>query len=303
MKGIRRGSRDADIITGMRPTGVLLAAVLVVAGCGGNSPSTPAATKPADHGDTSDQSAVLTKALASFTTAGSGTYEAEVTADGVSQPLAHESGSFDTAPLSWQFERAILGIDQTSSQPRVQVVRVRATADNRSFVQVKEWGNWTGCWLPMKPDALQKQTGIDLHVKPALPTAIGVLARARVTSGNGLAGTHLGVDAYSALQFLGVAASAIAPQRAALSRISVPVLLDVTSDGDPSGIAVEGTQAAAALSGAGLALDTQLTNYVAKAHAEVVLSDLGAPVDVKPPSKPELLPARARLSSTCAANR
>jgi len=287
----------------MRPTGVLLATMLVLVGCGGNSPSKPAASTPADHGGASAQRAVLTKALARFEAAGTGTYEAEVTADGVSQPLAHESGSFDTSSLAWQYERAILGIDQSSSAPRVQVVRVRTTADHRSFVQVKEWGNWTGCWLPMKTDALQKQTGIDLHLKPALPAAIGVLARAQVTSDNGLAGPHLAVDAYSALQLLGVAASAIASQRTALSKVSVPVLLDVTAAGDPSGVAVEGTQAAAAFERADLTLGDQLTRYVAKAHAEVVLGDLGKPIQVDPPTKAELLPVKARLSSTCAANR
>lgn len=287
----------------MHRSGVLLAALaLVVAGCGSGAPSKPTATAPADHGDSTVQKSVLTKALARFKATGSGTYESEVTADGVSQPLAHETGSYSTRPAFWQFERAILGIDTSSSQPRVQIVRVRSTADHHSFVQLKDWGNWTGCWLPMKVDALAKQTGLDLRRAPALPAAIGVLARARVTSGNGLAGPHLGVDAYSALQFLGVAASAIAPQRAALATISVPVLLDVTADGDPSGVAVEGTQAAAALKDAGLALQARVTSYVAKAHAEVVLGDLGKLVEVAAPPRPERLPVKARLTSTCPAN-
>ena len=82
----------------------------------------------------------------------------------------------------------------------------------------------------------------------------------------------------------------------------MPVLLDVTANGGPSGVAVEGTQAAAALKSAGLTLDARLTRYVAKAHAEVVLSDLGKPVAVATPPKDERLPVKARLTTTCAVN-
>jgi hypothetical protein len=290
-----------------RSAALVIAALVVVAGCGGRSGSTPepgAAGTASDHSGVLAQQAVLTKALARFRSARTGTYESEVRADGVSQPLAHETGSYRLEPVAAQLERAILGIDPTSSQPRVRVTRVRATADHHYFLQVKDWGSWTGCWLPMHLAALAKQTGVDLVRSGTLPTAIGVLAKARVApGGGGMQGPHLSVDAYSALQFLGVSSSAISAQHDALVRVAVPVLLDVTSDGGPSGAAVEGSQAADALRSAGITLPDPTTRYVAKAHAQVVLGALGKPVAVDVPLKADRLPVKARLQSTCPANR
>jgi hypothetical protein len=287
----------------MHRSGVLLACVaLLVAGCGSSAKGSAGTVAPTDHGDITAQRATLTKALARFKAAGTGRYESEVTADGVSQALANETGTYDLQPVASQFERAILGIDERSRKPRVQVVRTRSTADHRSFLQLKEWGSWSGCWLPMDLAALSKQTGIDVSRGSTLPTAIGILAGAEVTSDHGLAGPHLGVDAYSALQFLGVASSAISSRRAALTEVSVPVLLDVTPAGGPSGAAVEGAQVAAALTAAGLTLGDEVANYVAKAHAEVVLSNLGEPVSISAPPTAELLANDAPADSTCPAN-
>ena len=123
-----------------------------------------------------------------------------------------------------------------------------------------------------------------------------------MTSDHGLPGPHLAVDAYSALQFLGVTAAAISAQRDALSDLSVPVLLDVTADGDPSGAAVEGSQVAHVLEDGGVALSESATNYVAKSHARVVLDYLGEPVRVARPAKALLLAADAPKNSSCPAN-
>ena len=292
----------------MRVPGVVLVLVVALTGCGTSSPSTPgtatpASTTAAGHGDAAAQKA-LTKALTLFEAAGSGTYESEVTADGVSQALAHETGTFQLTPVAAQLERAILGIDQASAEPRVRVLRVRATAGHRYYLQVKDWANWTGCWLPMHLSALAKQTGVDLVRFGPLPRAIAILARARVlASGAGIDGPHLAVDAYTALQFLGVASAAIKDQREALLEASVPVLLDVTADGGAAGAVVEGSQVADALGAAGLTLPDRVSRYVAKAQGRVVLSRLGQPVVVRPPVKAELLPVKARLQNTCPANR
>lgn len=290
----------------MRRTGVLLAAVaLVVSGCGGSkaSPGTADTSAPPDHATSAAQKAVLTKALARFRSAGSGSYESEVTADDVSEPLAHETGSYQLTPAAAQLERAILGIDQASSQPRVQVVRLRSLANATSFLQLKEWGSWTGCWLPVDRSTITRLTGVDVSRTSSLPTAIIVLAKARVVgAGDGMDGPHLAVDAFSALQFLGVTNTAITAQRKALENVIVPVLLDVTADGEPSGATVEGTQVAGVLKDAGITLPDAAQNYVTKAHAQVVLDSLGKPVHVLAPSAAERLPKDPPRTSTCPAN-
>lgn len=301
------GWERPDIIAGMhRPAALLAALVLVLSGCGSatkDEPSSAATGAPADHAGAGEQRALLTKAVARLRAAGSGTYVAEVSADGVSQPLAHETGSYQLAPVAAQLERTLLGIDETSAKPRVQVVRVRATPDGRFFLQLKEWGSWSGCWLPMDRAALSAQTGVDIGAQGALPTVIGALARAKVVgSGGGLDGPHLAVDAYTALQVLGVSAAAISADRAALRRTSVPLLLDVTADGDPSGVAVEGTQVADVLATAGLDLPAKVDRYVAAAHARAQLDDLGAPARVAAPPRALQLARDASPKSTCPAN-
>jgi hypothetical protein len=290
----------------MRRTGVLLAAIALLAtGCGSSKGSPASApSTPSDHADTAAQTAVLSKALASFKAAGTVRYESEVTADDVTQPLAHETGSVRLKPVAAEFERAILGIDPTSSAPTVKVVRVRSIANTKSFLQLKEWGSWTGCWLKTDLSAIKKLTGVEISKSDPLPTAVGVLAKAKVVgAGDGLDGPHLAVDGYSALQFLGVAGSAIAPGRDALSRVVVPVLLDVTADGAPSGASVEGSQVAAALRTAGVQLAAGVTDYLGKAHARVVFTDLGKPVQVQPPPAAEQLPRHPATTSTCPANK
>jgi hypothetical protein len=289
----------------MHRTSVLLAALaLTVSGCGGAGTGGAGPRTPADHGDPGARSEVLAKALDEFQRTRSAAYESEVTVDGLSRATAHESGSYRLGPAAAAYERAILGIDQASSRPRVQVVRVRSTADGRWFLQLKEWGSWTGCWLRTDLPEITRLTGVAATAGSRLPTAVNVLLRARVVgSGGGLDGPHLAVDAFSALQFLGVSGAAIAGERAALTRVLVPVLLDVTADGSPSGAAVEGTQVVAALRSARMQVSSGLTAFAAKTHARVVFSDLGTPVRVAAPTGAELLPRDPSPSSTCPANR
>lgn len=286
----------------MPRTAALVATVaLAVSGCG--APDEPAATTPTVHAQADAQREVLTKALSEFRRAPSGTYESEVTADGVSQPLAHETGSYRLSPVAAQFERAILGIDEASSKPRVQVVRVRSSANAEAYLQLKEWGSWTGCWLKTDMATLARLTGLRLLRRNPLPTAITVLAKATVVgAGSGMDTPHLAVNALSALQLLGVSDAAIAAERDALAGTQVPLLLDVTASGAPSGVAVEGSQVADALGAAGLTLRDAVANYVAKAHAQVVLADLGKPVRVVPPGAALLLPRHPGKTATCPAN-
>lgn len=289
-----------------RTAALIIASVLVVSGCGSPKPApvAPTTAAPADHADAAAQTAVLSKALARFRTAGSGSYESQVTADGVTQPLAHETGRYRLVPAAARFERAILGIDQASSKPRVQVVRVRSVANTKSFLQVKEWGSWTGCWLKTDLAAITKLTGVAIAKDSPLPTAINILAKAKVVgAGGGMEGPHLAVDAYTALQFLGVAGSAIAGTRDTLAAVMVPVLLDVTADGGPSGAAVEGTQVLTVLKEAGTTISSALSAFVSKTHAQVVLADLGTAVRVTAPGQAELLPRHPAATATCAANR
>ncbi|RNL79809.1 hypothetical protein [Nocardioides marmorisolisilvae] len=289
----------------MHRTAALIAALaLAVSGCGGASSKPADPTTPADHAQTGAQRDLLAKALAAFKRAPTGTYESEVTADGVSQPTAHETGSYRLRPAASAYERAILGIDEASGKPRVQVVRVRSTAGGTWFLQLKEWGSWTGCWLRTDLPEITKLTGVTSARGSSLPTAVTILAKATVVgSGDGMDGPHLAVDAYSALQFLGVAGSAIAGERAALSKVLVPVLLDVTANGGPSGAAVEGTQVFTALEAARAPLTSKLKAFVSKTHARVVFSDLGKAVSITAPSRAELLPQNPASTSTCAVNR
>jgi hypothetical protein len=227
-----------------------------------------------------------------------------VTADGVSQPTAHETGRYRLRPASSSYERAILGIDAASSKARVQVVRVIGTSKGSWFLQLKEWGSWTGCWLRTSASGISRLTGVAIAAGSPLPTAVSILAKAKVVgAGDGLDGPHLAVDAYSALQFLGVAAAAVANERDALRTVLVPVLLDVTAKGSPSGAAVEGPQVVAALKAAGAPATAALSAFVSKTHAQVVLSDLGESVEVSNPATAELLPAHPSPTSTCPANR
>lgn len=289
----------------MRRTAALfIALALVVSACGGSKKPVSDPTAPADHTQIAAQRAVLVKALAAFKRAASGTYESEVTADGVNQPLAHETGSYRLQPAAASFERAIQGIDEISKKIRVQIVRVRATAHGLWFLQLKEWGNWTGCWLPTDLPEITKLTGVARARNSPLPTAVWILAKATVVAaGGGLDTPHLAVDAYSAMRFLGIAEPAIADERAALSKTLVPVLLDVTADGAPSGAAVEGPQVVAALGAAGARVSSKLAAFVSKTHARVILGDLGKPVTISAPPTAELLPRHPASTTTCPANR
>ncbi|MFL6107442.1 MAG: hypothetical protein ACJ716_00415 [Marmoricola sp.] len=286
-----------------RAAALITAVALAVSGCGGSPQGSGDPTTPADHTNAGAPKDVLAKALAEFRSARSGTYESEVTADGVSQPTAHENGSYQRRPVALRYERAILGIDPTSGKARVQVVRVLRTTNARWYLQLEEWGSWTGCWLQTDLPEITRLTGVRISRTSPLPTAINVLAEAEVVEqGDGMDGPHLAVDAYTAMQFLGVASSAAAADRAALTRVAVPVLLDVTADGGPSGAAVEGTQVVAALQAAGTPISSTLSAFVSKSHARVVLGDLGKAVDLAGPGRAELLPRHPSPSSTCPAN-
>ena len=289
----------------MHRTAALLAALaLVVSGCGGSGSGSAAPTTPVDHTQAPAQRELLAKALAEFKRAPSGTYESEVTADGVSQPIAHENGSYRLRPPAAAYERAIAGIDPTSRKVRVQVVRVRGTANGRWFLQLKEWGSWTGCWMSTDAPTITKLTGVATAKDSRLPTAIAVLARATVVgAGNGMSGPHLAVDAYSALQFLGVAAAAIEAERDVFTQTRVPVLLDVTANGSPAGAAVVGTQVVSALKAADVPVTPELSKFVSKTRARVVLGELGQSVTVAAPAAAELLPRNPAATSTCPANR
>ena len=100
-----------------RPAVLLLALALTVSGCGASKGPTGSGDPgtPAGHADPAARTAVLRTALTRFQAAGSGAYESEVRADDVSQPLGHETGTFQLTPVAAQLERAILGIDQTSA--------------------------------------------------------------------------------------------------------------------------------------------------------------------------------------------
>lgn len=287
-----------------RRAALIAALALAASGCGSAGRSAADPTTPAGHGDAHAQREVLTKALAEFQRARSGTYESQVTADGVSRAVAHENGSYRRGPVAAaRYERAILGVDPASGKSRVQVVRVLRATNARWYLQLKEWGTWTGCWLPTDLPEITKLTGVTISRTRPLPTAVNLLTNAEVVSGGGgMDGPHLAVDAYTATQFLGVASSAIAADRATLTRVAVPVLLDVTSDGGPAGATVQGAQVVAALEAAGAAVSSGLKAFVSKTTAELVLAHLGKPVDLSSPPRAELLPRHPSPSSTCPAN-
>ena len=81
------------------------------------------------------------------------------------------------------------------------------------------------------------------------------------------------------------------------------MLLDVTPEGAASGAAVEGSQVLTALDAAEAKLGDGARRFVGKAHARVVLRDLGTEVRVSDPAAAEVLPRHPAPSDTCPANR
>ena len=278
-------------------TSLVLAAV---AGCG-KSPEDSARDSAAD-GKTAAQA--WTEARGRLTTAGSAGYDARVAADGLSMPVSQESGTFTLAPESSQSRRTFSGIDEATSKPRQYVVRVRQTAAGQNFLQLDDWGTWEGCWLPMDPAALEAQTGVEVAGAPRLPTGVRVLMDASVRRNSGSASEPVAeASAVSVLQFLGVSAAALSDVDKGLGTARVPVVLGVDGDGDPAGVSANGLEVLHALAEAGVALPSNLSDYVGKARAELALRDLGTARPAAAPRVTLRLPAHPAKRATCPANR
>jgi hypothetical protein len=217
-----------------------------------------------------------------------------VSSDGVvSTPAETEGGVFDIQRGSMDVEMAV----RTGSGGQ-DVTRTRLTADDKGYLTMLSWsGRWANCWLPLNSTALQSQ----LAGEERLPVPVAVLLHVEVADPDQAGAEIRGqLDAFSALRLQGYSAVTLRDLKSRLLRTRVPITVSVDDDPVVVTARLEGADIEKALRRAG----TQLSGGtdIRRVHTEVEITQVGEPVDIKPPDPDALLPNGATKSDRCAAS-
>jgi hypothetical protein len=204
-----------------------------------------------------------------------------------------EGGVFDIQRGSMDVEMAV----RTGSGGQ-DVTRTRLTADDKGYLTMLSWsGRWANCWLPLNSTALQSQ----LAGEERLPVPVAVLLHVEVADPDQAGAEIRGqLDAFSALRLQGYSAVTLRDLKSRLLRTRVPITVSVDDDPVVVTARLEGADIEKALRRAG----TQLSGGtdIRRVHTEVEITQVGEPVDIKPPDPDALLPNGATKSDRCAAS-
>lgn len=276
---------------------VVVALAVLVAGCGGTGASSDTAT-PGTATPTPSPTEPATATPTDGVAAGPlahGSFTAEVRVDGQAEPVSEQAGAYDLDTRTFALKLS------TGSPDGSQLIEVRSllATDGRGYLQLADWGLWTGCWLPMDEATLVDQTATTADGLP-MPRPVRAMLSVSPTGTDADAAGNVPAraDAPAVLALLGVSRSIYSQALDQVSTVQVPVTAGLGPDGYARSIQVSGADVADALRGiSGVA--TGMLNTIVDLSATVTLDTGTAPAKVTPPPAAQQLPAGATSSQTC----
>lgn len=266
--------------------------LLVASACSSNPgdtrPDAPDASSQTPSAPALDATQRWAAAKAKLLEAGTGHFDFVARREGLGIPWEETSAVFDLKRPSFELSQTIGSGTMT----------VKALPGGATYLQDRDRGNWSDCWLPLGPG------DFGFTANAVMPRLVKVVLQMTVPEAD-QPGPDLRarLDAAAALRALNSTQETPKQINARLKGVQVPVSLTFYDDRALIRAAFSGADLLKAARTAGVKLEGDLAEEVVELSAMIEIDRIGQPVSVTRPTSGKLLPADASDSDTCPDNR